>query len=117
MAIPNVVYTHAYIQFCPPWSNKEIVPIEQIVSSAGPIQHVGKRETKPFAPNDPDLRQKPDNPHGEIMQPFLKNEVYVCETSAGSKDGKKHPYYCLIGRLGGEFHATGQVYSSLVDVV
>lgn len=84
----------AYVKFAPPFNNTQYVQVSEIAASAGEVSlqiEPSKRQRIPYRPKGPD--------------DFSKTLVYVMKTSVKSTDGKLHPYFCVIGRMGGKLCA------------
>lgn len=65
---------------------KEFVPLHDVFTCDGPTQ-----PKQPFRPKD--------------LEDFDPRQKYVIKTSTGNSkgDGKKHPYWGFISKLGGKF--------------
>lgn len=76
----------ANVQY-PKYNETEIVPVETILFSVGPLP---QRQRTPFRP--------------KTVTDFKKGQLYIVNSSHKTSDNKPHPYYAQIGNIAGKWH-------------
>lgn len=93
-ATDNDVVRVAYVKYAPPYLGPaKYIDVKLIASSVGPIEEAAKSR-------DGKLVETPFHP--KHVKDFNPKFLYVVKTDEDSVDGKIHPYYCCIKKLGGK---------------
>lgn len=81
-----VMFLH--VKFPEPRNVEAQIAASEIAYSVSAKNAFGKRKKTKFEPKS--------------ITDFKNNVWYLCKSSEKSLDGKKHPYYCQIGAMGGK---------------